>query len=184
MTGESFARSSVMATDNLWIVVIHQAGARIFRRNRPADGIELVEKFDHPTGRLRDHDIDTDKPGRQFTPTPATTSRGPQGAGHTYRRHGFTPRVMPHETDVIRFTQQIAHHLETSRSQNKYGGLVLVADPHELGLLKESLDKKTGEKVIATLNKNLAKVRDIEIENQIYDVLMDADQKMILQRSA
>jgi protein required for attachment to host cells len=86
--------------------------------------------------------------------------------------------------DVIRFTQQVAHHLETARAQNRYNRLVLVAEPHELGLLKESLDKKTGECVIATLNKNLAKVRDIEMEDQIYDVLMDAEQKMILQRSA
>lgn len=173
-----------MAMDNLWIVVAHQAGVRIFRRNRPSDGIELVEKMDHPSGRLRDHDIDTDKPGRQFTPTPGTNARGPQGAGHTYRRHGFSPRIMPHEMDVIRFTQQVAHHLETARAQNKFNRLVLIAEPHELGLLKESLDKKTSECVIATLNKNLAKVRDIELEDQIYDVLMDAEQKMILQRSA
>jgi protein required for attachment to host cells len=170
--------------DNLWIVVAHQAGVRIFRRNRPSDGIELVEKMDHPSGRLHDRDINTDKPGRQFTPTPATQSRGPQGAGHTYRRHGFTPRIMAHEMDAIRFTQHVAQHLETARAQNKFNRLVLVADPHELGLLKESLDKKTGECVIATLNKNLAKVRDSELEDQIYDVLTDAEQKMILQRSA
>jgi protein required for attachment to host cells len=173
-----------MVTDNLWIIVMHQAGARIFRRNRPSNGIELVEKIDHPEGRNRDHDIYTDRPGRTFPPTPGTNSRGPQGAVHSQRKGGMTPRVMPHEMDVIRFTQHVAHHLETARAQNRYQGLVLVADPHELGLLKESLDKKTGEKVMATLNKNLSKVRDIEIEDQIYDVLMDADQKMILQRSA
>lgn len=173
-----------MVMDNLWIVVASQSGVRIFKRNRPADGIELVEKMDHPVGRLRDHDINTDKPGRQFTPTPGTLGRGPQGTGHSVRRHGFSPRVMAHEMETIRFTQQIAHFLETARAQNRYSGLVLVADPHELGLLKESLDKKTGEKIVATLNKNLAKVRDIELEDQIYDVLMDAEQKMILQRSA
>jgi protein required for attachment to host cells len=173
-----------MVMDNLWIVVAHQAGVRIFRRNRPVDGIELVERMDHPSGRLRDHDIDTDRPGRSHTPTPATQSRGPQGAGHNYRKHGFSPRVMPHEMDSIRFNQQIAHHLETARAQNRFFKLVLVAEPHELGLLKESLDKKTADCVIATLNKNLAKVRDLEIEDQIYDILMDADQKLTLQRSA
>lgn len=174
-----------MVMDNLWIVVAHQAGVRIFRRNRPSDGIELVEKFDHPAGRLRDHDIGTDRPGRAFTPSPGVNVSGALGgAGHTNRKGGMEPRVMPHEMDVIRFTQDIAQHLETSRAQNKFNRLVLVAEPHELGLLKESLDKKTGECVVATLNKNLAKVRDSEIEDQIYDVLTDAEQKMILQRSA
>jgi len=174
-----------MVMDNLWIVVAHQAGVRIFRWNRPADGIELVEKVDHPTGRLRDHDINSDRPGRSFTPAPAASAAGHQGAGSgAYRKHGFSPHVMPHETDVLRFIQQVAQHLETARAQNRFHRLVLVADPHELGLLKESLDKKTGECVIATLNKNLAKVRDMEIEDQIYDVLMEAEQKLLLQRSA
>jgi protein required for attachment to host cells len=173
-----------MVMDNLWIVVAQQAGVRIFRRNRPADGIELIEKIDHPSGRLKDHDIYTDRPGSQNTPTPGTTARGPLGAGHNMRKHGFAPRIMPHEMDVIRFTQQIAHHLETARAQNRFYRLVLVAEPHELGLLKESLDKKTGECVVATFNKNLAKVRDMEIEDQIYDVLTEADQKLMLQRSA
>ncbi len=173
-----------MVMDNLWIIVAHQAGARIFRRNRPADGIELIERIDHPAGRLRDHDIDTDRPGRAFTPTPGTGSRSPLGAVHSQRKGGMTPRVMPHQEDAIRFAQQIAQHLETARAQNRFDRLVLVADPHEMGLLKESMDKKTGERIVATLNKNLSKVRDIEIEDQIYDILMDADRKQILQRSA
>jgi protein required for attachment to host cells len=173
-----------MVTDNLWIVVAHQSGVRIFRRNRPSAGLELVASYDHPKARMRDNDLVTDRPGRSFTPTVADTSPAPGVVGRSPRRHGFSPPVMPHEVEVLRFARDMAHRLETARAQNKYNKLVLVAGPDEMGILRGALDKKTSDCVIATLTKNLAKVRDIEIEDQIFDVLEEADQKLILQRPA
>jgi protein required for attachment to host cells len=170
--------------DNLWIVVAHQSGARIYSRNRPSDGLRLIEKWDHPEGWMRDHDINSDKPGRTGTPTPSPASTGMGSAGRGPRRHALTPRVMPHEAESIRFSQHLAPHLEKARAQNRYFRLVLVAGPDEMGLLHGALDKQTREKIIAHLNKNLAQVKDSEMENHIFDVLADADEKLAVQRSA
>ena len=42
-----------------WILVGHEAGARVFENRGPGKGLELVETIEHPEGRLRDRDIDT-----------------------------------------------------------------------------------------------------------------------------
>lgn len=158
--------------DNLWIVVAHEAGVRIFARNRPSDGVKLLEKFDHPEGRLKDRDLGSDRPGRTFTPTRDAT------------KHGFTAKNSPREAEVERFTQELAKHLETARAQNRFFKLVLVAGSDEMGLLRGYLHRQTDDQVIATLNKNLSNVRDLDIQDQLFDVLEDADRKLALQRSA
>ncbi|MGB8330033.1 MAG: host attachment protein, partial [Polyangiales bacterium] len=51
---------------NTWILVAHDAGARLFENRGRGKGLELIEMIDHPEGRERNRDVDSDRPGRSF----------------------------------------------------------------------------------------------------------------------
>lgn len=153
--------------DKFWIVVAHRAGARIFSRNRPSEGLQFVEELEHPESRLTGQELDSDRPGKMFF-SPS--------AGHLI--HSLNAASTSHESEAIRFSQEVARRLQTARSQNKFDKLLLVAGPEELGLLRRSLDKQTNGRVLMTLNKNLSNVRDIDIEGALEAMLLGAEEKI------
>ena len=78
-----------------WILVAHRAGARLFENKGPGKGLSLVENIDHPEGRLKDHDINADRPGRAFDNL---------GAG----RHGMGKEVSPTQHVSQQFAKSLA----------------------------------------------------------------------------
>lgn len=157
--------------DITWILVAHNAGARIFRRNRPRDGLEIVLEIDHPEGRLRNHEINSDKPGRRYR-------------GGDQNRHGTSNHEMPDEHLAIEFARKLASILDDGRSQNLYRNVVLVAGPKMLGMLRENVDKKTKEKIVATLDKDLGRVDDGDLPQHLRPALEKVDYELVFGRSA
>lgn len=43
--------------DTTWIVVAHQAGARVFENQGSGKGLDLGDEIDHPQGRARDDEV-------------------------------------------------------------------------------------------------------------------------------
>ena len=62
-----------------WILVAHEAGARLFANDGIGNGLALVESIDHPEGRARDRDIDSDRPGRSFRKNSGDPRRASMG---------------------------------------------------------------------------------------------------------
>src|SRR5579859_4173406 len=50
----------------VWIVVANRAVARLFRASQPTGPLEELDSFIHPEGRLQEHDLVSDRPGRAF----------------------------------------------------------------------------------------------------------------------
>ncbi|MDH3818400.1 MAG: host attachment protein [Myxococcales bacterium] len=143
-----------------WILVGHDAGARVFENRGPGKGLELVETIEHPEGRLRDRDIDSDRPGRSFRKDSGDPRRAAMSRGES-----------PHDRAISDFARALANKLQRARVGNQYERLVLVAPPRFLGLLRASLDGPTAQLVVGSLDKDLATRKEAELIGQLGKVI-------------
>ena len=128
---------------NTWIVVAHRGGARLFENKGPGKGLNLVNEIDHPAGKLKNREIDSDRQGRAFD------SRG-------VSRHAYEPELLPTEHVAEQFAKQLSVLLDSARNQKRYERLVLVAEPRFLGNLRSALNAQTASLVSGTVDKDLA----------------------------
>jgi protein required for attachment to host cells len=121
-----------------WVLVANRTGARIF--NRDAYKLTPVSAHEHPSGRKRDQDIEA------------------ASAHRTFDKHarGRTHQESPHEHAAEAFAKELAAELARGRTERGVQRLVLVAEPHFLGLVREELDPPTAKLVAATVPKDLA----------------------------
>jgi len=145
---------------NTWILVAHDAGARVFANRGPGKGLELIEAIDHPEGRARDRDIVSDRPGRSFR----------KDSGDP-RRASMSGSQGPRDRVVSDFARALAGKLQHARVENRYERLVLVAPPRFLGLLRSSLDGPTAQLVIGSVDKDLASRKESELIEHLGDVI-------------
>jgi protein required for attachment to host cells len=124
-----------------WILVAQRSGARIFEHEAPGAGLQLVNTILHEEGRLRDREINADRPGSSMD-------------HNTGAQHGMSSEESPHERVVADFVRSLAKTLESARVEHRYSKLVLVAEPRMLGLLREALDAPTTALVIGSLDKD------------------------------
>jgi len=143
-----------------WILVAHDAGARVFESHGPGKGLTLVETIQHPEGRLRDRDIDSDRPGRSFRKDSGDPRRAAMSRGEG-----------PHDRAVSDFVRALADKLRRARVDNRYERLVLVAPPQFLGLLRSSLDAPTTRFVVGSIDKDLATSKEAELVEHLGEVI-------------
>jgi protein required for attachment to host cells len=144
-----------------WVLVAHDAGARVFENRGPGKGLQLVEEEDYPAGRERDQDFDADRPGRSFQRNVGDSRSSAMG-----RSEG------PHERAVADFARQLAAKLQHARTENLYERLVLVAPPTFLGLLRSSLDAPTAQLVVGSLDKDLTASDEKELAKRLGEVMI------------
>jgi protein required for attachment to host cells len=130
--------------NDTWILVAHRGGARLFENKGPGQGLKLLQDIPHPQGKLKSKDIGSDRPGRGFD------SRG--------ARTAFQPEQEPAAHVAEQFARQLAGLLDDGRLQQRYARLVLVAEPHFLGILRAALSRETALLISAAIHKDLAHV--------------------------
>lgn len=141
-----------------WILVAHRGGARLLANTGAGKGVQLIEEIPHPEGRLRDGDINADKPGRAFDSF---------GGG----RHSMSKEQAPTEHVAQQFAKALADRLQHARTEGRYGALVLVADPRFLGELRAALDAPTAALVSGTLDKDLGGIDTRELPAHLASVV-------------
>lgn len=140
-----------------WIVVAHRAGARVFLQHGRNAALELVLTLDHPAGHLQDREFGSDRPGR------SQDRAGPA-------RHALVDETSPREESAQRFARELADRLAAARVAHECDALVLVAEPHMLGLLRSALDAHTKAMVRGSLARDLVHVADRDIAQYLDDV--------------
>jgi protein required for attachment to host cells len=143
-----------------WILVAHDAGARVFENRGPGKGLDLLEMIEHPEGRERNRDIKSDRPGRSFR----------KDSGDP-RRASMSGSESPHERAVSDFARALAAKLRHARTENRYDRLVLVAPPRFLGLLRSTLDGPTAQLVVGSIHKDLASSQEAELLGHLGEVI-------------
>ena len=137
-----------------WVLVADAARARIFSVDSPRAKLHPVEQLVSPEARLHDRDINADRPGRAFDSF---------GEG----RHAMGTNSNPKEQDAKRFAREVADHLEQGRVGNRFDRLVVVAEPHFLGLLRKAIKPPLEQLVTLEINKDLSKANDAEIRKHL-----------------
>lgn len=137
-----------------WIVVADAARARIFFADGPTSPIQPLEQLVSPEARLHGRDLASDRPGRSFDSA---------GAG----RHGTDAATSPKEHEANRFAKTIADHLEQGRIGNSYTRLILVAEPHFLGLLRKAISAETRRLITQELDKDLSRFDQKDIRSHL-----------------
>lgn len=127
-----------------WILVANQAEAKLFGAHNQFRDIALVEAFEHPTGRLHEGDLVTDKGAAVFQ----STGKGQQ--------RGTGAEVEATEQEAKVFANGLAERLRDGRLENRFEKLVLVCAPAFLGHLREAMDDATAKLVVDEVDKNLA----------------------------
>jgi len=141
-----------MATN--WVLVAENSRARLFEMDSPRGALRELETLAHPEGRQKAGDIDSDRPGRAFD------SRG-EG------RHAMVRSVDPKEQGAMDFARRIAERLEQGRTGGAFDGLVLVAPPAFLGLLRKCFAEPLRKKVVREINKDLVHLGAEAIERHV-----------------
>jgi protein required for attachment to host cells len=139
-----------------WILVAHRSGARLFENAGPGKGLALLQDIPHPEGRLKNQDLNADRHGG---------SADAGGAG----RQSYEAAQNPVEHVATQFAKQLATLLESGRTQQRYGKLVLVAEPRFLGNLRAALSSPTATLVTATLDKDLGAVEARDLPRYLGD---------------
>ncbi len=123
-----------VAEDPILYVVANRSEA-VFYADGSDRKFHFVERLTNKKGHRHESELVSDRPGR------GVSSAG--GGIH----HGLEPGTSHHELAARRFAKRVAAALERGRSQKLFRELVLVAEPHFLGLLRRSLTSKTREAV-------------------------------------
>jgi protein required for attachment to host cells len=142
-----------MNANATWVIVSHRAGARILEHKSAK--LSLVSEIDHEAGRLKDGEINTDRPGRSYDRgNGGGNERGAAGP----QRSAMSTEESAHEHVANMFARELADVLRQGRNDHRYARLVLVAEPRFLGMLRNALDDTTAGMVAATVGKDLAQV--------------------------
>jgi len=137
-----------------WIVVAESSRARLFAMENPRTALREVEDFSHPEGRMPAHELKSDRTARVF-----------RGRGR--ERHPVEPNVDPKRQEAINFASQIADRLDLARAQGEFEGVVLIAPPEFLGLLRDALSTTTAKCVVKSIDKNLVQLSESEIREKL-----------------
>lgn len=139
-----------------WIVVANRSEAKFFSTDPKRRGqVEFVSKIENPRGRLKNGDINADRPGA-FSPMSTTHGSGREAS------------QSPVERVAQEFALEIVESLTTAKSTQEFEELVLIADPQFLGLLRNAMTKELSRIVVREEAKDLNAVTADQIRDRLY----------------
>jgi protein required for attachment to host cells len=136
---------------NIRVVVADERRATFFDLSRPSNGLHEVGVVENPVGRLKDMDLETDRPGRRSGGVPGT-SPGPAQAHH----HGVDGERSTLLHELTLFAKEVGRRIDADRNGRKFDKLVIIAAPKMLGLLRQSLPSPVQPLIAAEVAKDLA----------------------------
>lgn len=126
-----------------WILIAHRGGAKIIEHKTPELTLKLTAEIDHAEGRLQEREINSDKPGRSFS-------------SFDSQKHSVSNEESGKEHIKKQFARSLIERLEKHAHLKDFEHLILVAEPHLLGLLREQLTPTLKKTLKDSLDKDLA----------------------------
>ncbi len=137
-----------MATETKWIAIVNRVEARIYN----AFDMKKLHTLKNSLGREKNRAFTTDKPG---------VGRGRTGSRSS--THAMTGEKKPHDDAAIQFARKINLFLQRSHARNKFGALLLTAEPRMKGWIKKGMDKMV-EDSCKWQSKDLGHLSDHEVK--------------------
>jgi protein required for attachment to host cells len=140
-----------------WVVVASRDGARIFSTPTLKGQLQLVLEIKNPEGKLKNRELVSDKHGN-------THDRG------AVTQHAYAREQDPREHIMQVFFRELAKRLGYEQSQKNFDGLVLIAEPHTLGVLRTELTERLDRCVNKTIPLDLFKATEDDIRTHLLTV--------------
>lgn len=144
-----------------WIVSANASRARFFALSNRSGPLQEVEDMANPAVRLRTSETEPDRLG----PTAATKSRHNVGAATPNKSYQPAQTPAQHQTEV--FAQNVAAFLLKNRQAGQFQGLVLIASPEFLGVLRKQLSSELESAVRLEINKDYTQYTPAELLEQL-----------------
>ena len=141
-----------------WIIVSSKVGSRFYEYGGPENGMKLVLSLDNPEAKMKNSEIDSDRPG---------STHASSGSAHG----SMVPEVDAKSKVVEKFSKEIANELEKARKANLFSRLIMVSEPGFMGQILGSMDNKTSELIYHKLNKDLFSHKPEDILKSLGDVV-------------
>ena len=138
-------------THDHWILVADASRARIFGSDLLLEEFEELGAYVHAASRLHGQNLVTDRPGRS------------RSHGHEILDDHTNRKV--HESDV--FARELAVELATGERERRFERLVVVAPPKLLGQLRSHLSRAVEQRIVASIHKDLTRVKRHEMPEAI-----------------
>jgi protein required for attachment to host cells len=125
-----------------FILAADSTRARLFTTTSSSSPLHEIETLSNPEGRLHEHDITSDLPGKV---------NGRVGEGG----HAYQDETSAKEQLVTDFARRIAKHLDQARVTHKFKRLFVIAAPSFLGKLRAQFSAPLSSLICFELAKNL-----------------------------
>jgi protein required for attachment to host cells len=140
-----------------WVLVANASTANLYANRGPNSGLELVKQYQHAESREKSSELISDRPGRY------ETDGGAHGA--------FSQATDPKQHEEDKFAAELAHALETGRTSNSYGRLILVASDPFMGKLNNHLAGHVRALVTDTIEKDYTQINEKALASHLESIL-------------
>jgi protein required for attachment to host cells len=142
-----------------WIVLMDGSRGRILVQEQPGAALARAFGDGFTSSRALSHEVGEDRPGR---------NRGSAGAT---ARHALDPRTNPHDKAEHEFCAEMAKFVDRGVQAGRVERLILVAPPHALGDLRQTLSPQAIERVQTEVARDWLDLADTDIEARLGDAL-------------
>lgn len=132
-------------------LVADASRARLFISTNARSGLQEIETIAHPEGRLHEHEVTSDLPGRHV---------GDKSTGSdTYQAE-----TEPKQQEMIDFAKRLSQHINEMVNKHQVSHVSIIAAPHFLGVLRKNLPEQVEKLVDFELDKDLVQhsIEDIQ----------------------
>lgn len=134
---------SVTSVDSpVWIVVADNATAEFCIQPSKSGRVDRMFTLESDAARSKTEDIISDRGGRSFD-------------SHGQGRHTLSPRHEPKEVESLKFARKIAKRLVEIENGEPVSGIILIAAPRFLGMLRKAIDIAGGMTPCRTIDKDV-----------------------------
>lgn len=137
-----------------WIVVMDGSRARVFEAERLPSALREVEDLIDPAGRLQEHEIGTERPGRSFESVGAA-------------RHALSGRTTARQRHRAQFAKRVADRVDEALAQGRFRRLGLIAPPAMLGELRQALSPRCRSRCSLELASDIGQFGRSQIERHL-----------------
>jgi protein required for attachment to host cells len=139
-----------------WVAVANRSEARFFEIDeKEKNKLRLIKKLENPKGRLRDREINADRPGMNTF-------------SFAYSQTSLTKPQKPTDRVAQIFAKSVSEELERGFNAHLFQRLILVVEPRFLGKIRAVLSKQTSGAVCSTLTKDLVHVAEHDLPQFIW----------------
>ena len=145
----SAARDLDLSIHIKWYVLANRVEAVFYREDE--DRFVYVARMVNPKGHRLNSELESDRPGRV-----SSSAKG------TSIRHSLEKKTNHHELQALKFGKGIANKLDKALREGKFTELVLVAEPHFLGLLRGQCSANVRAKITHSVPREFQQGSDKE----------------------